>query len=319
MPTNKTRRTFLKLGALGAVAMTVPAGCTGYGSRNYGPITEKEPQTALVTWYSQTGNTQRIGRLIAARWQMAGLAVHSAEMRDLDRSIVDQYDIIAVGSPVNHFQAPQWVLDWLEGLPRLDGTPVAAFVTHGIPASNQHNTGCQVLDVCAERGGVPVGLACFGNLGTYPAYWAHYPDKQSQGLGQPNAQTYDRVRRYAADVLADVRQGKAFEYSHELGMGDVKKNLAPIWFSKLITDEHYIDKDKCINCGACAHACPVGAIGPDKPAVDKDKCVDCMGCLNNCPTGAVRIVYWGEPLTSYSQYLADQGIVILEPEELKVD
>jgi hypothetical protein len=38
-------------------------------------ITLRDPGLGLVIWYSQTGHTRRIGRLIQQTWQKAGLIV----------------------------------------------------------------------------------------------------------------------------------------------------------------------------------------------------------------------------------------------------
>ena len=74
-------------------------------------------------------------------------------------------------------------------------------------------------------------------------------------------------------------------------------------------DQNYvahIDKTKCVNCGACARACPYSAItnrrrpcesackvkaismsekGPAE--IHNDKCVECGACVYHCPFGAV--------------------------------
>ncbi len=53
-----------------------------------------------------------------------------------------------------------------------------------------------------------------------------------------------------------------------------------------------VDRDLCIDCGACYSLCPVDAIGfrGDLSVVfDRDKCVACGLCVDTCPTRAIHL------------------------------
>lgn len=59
--------------------------------------------------------------------------------------------------------------------------------------------------------------------------------------------------------------------------------------SKEETKMAYVIGDSCVSCGACAGACPVGAIseGNGKFEIDSTACISCGACAGTCPMGTI--------------------------------
>ena len=54
---------------------------------------------------------------------------------------------------------------------------------------------------------------------------------------------------------------------------------------------YVINSDTCIECGACAGTCPVGAIAPGDGAyvIDGGSCIECGACAGGCPVDAISL------------------------------
>ena len=85
-------------------------------------------------------------------------------------------------------------------------------------------------------------------------------------------------------IAIDAPEDKAEEtisLFRELGIGveEIKKAIE-------------LDKDACIECGACVSLCPTGALSLTKDysvELVEDKCVYCEICVPSCPVRALKL------------------------------
>lgn len=316
------RRSFLKKSAIATMALSLPAtsGCMCAATiRGEVPMKTREVKRALVAWYSQTGNTERNGKLLAITMQANGIQVASGSLQDIDKSKINDFDLIVIGSPVFYYDTPAYVQSWIRSLPNLKGTAVAAYVTFGGPEGNQHNAACSILECLVERQGVPVAIKAFMNMGSYPLSWADGQVNENTWRNRhlPNQETYKAVREYAVYVVNEVKSGKSNEFSKSLTMREFLTYLGPIYWTKRSIEKHYIVKNKCIECGTCVDKCPADAIDLADFSVDRESCVLCFGCLNNCPAQAMYMQYDGKQLIGYKKFIKLKRLKVMEPAELR--
>ena len=168
----ESRRTFLKKSVLIAAATATPAltpSCVTISSiKSKVPMTSKAIRKAAVLWYSQTGNTQKCGKVLAKTFEKKGITVIYGDLRNFVQTKITDVDLIVIGSPVFYYDTPDFVKDFIQSLPDLKGIPVAAYVTFGGPEGNQHNAACSILEGLAQKNGVPVGLETFMTISSYP-------------------------------------------------------------------------------------------------------------------------------------------------------
>ena len=99
----ESRRTFLKKSALIGAAATLPAIPSGFTISAIEANTALEPRKiskAAVVWYSQTGNTQKCGEVLAKTFKKKGITVIYKDLRYFDRATIIDFDLIVIGAPV---------------------------------------------------------------------------------------------------------------------------------------------------------------------------------------------------------------------------
>lgn len=90
---------------------------------------------------------------------------------------------------------------------------------------------------------------------------------------------------HGGNVLVDVPREQL-----EKAVNAFREKGVIVSFPKLIE----VDKDKCLNCGACYSLCPVGAIRIEEDysiSFDMQKCIGspCGLCVDACPVKAIKL------------------------------
>ena len=114
----------------------------------------------LVTYYSRTGNTQKIAEAIhdAVDGEKALIPI-----QDLEETEISSFSLIFIGFPVHSHSVPMVVHDFLKNIPA--GKKVALFSTHGtLTGSRLSREALESATVVAAKAQVLGTFSCRGRV-----------------------------------------------------------------------------------------------------------------------------------------------------------
>lgn len=123
----------------------------------------------LVTYYSLSGNTEKMARMIADGLVTKDLAVDLKKVDEVAIDSLPSYDGFIVGSP-NYFGTMAWpvkkfVDDSVKCFKKLDGKAAAAFTSEGMIGGGGDTVVLDILKAFLIHGCVVQGLTSAGHYG----------------------------------------------------------------------------------------------------------------------------------------------------------
>lgn len=270
---------------------------------------EERKLRVLIIYYTQSGNTQKIARRIAAGAASAGAEVSVTRLKRASYEMLEDYDLIGLGSPVWKADTPN-MHAFINKLPDQKGKHCFAFNTHG---TLPHLYFPIVIPNLKNHGFLPIG------------YKGWYGDVNMPGMpkpyytfGHPDEQDLAEAEAFGAEMVENSRRIAAGE--RELIYPDPEMNdkvfeQAMICSNMLLCPTNpqgafLRDPEKCRypKCHVCMDNCMMGYIDLSRnPPVfgnrgDRcDDCHECAYCFMICPFGAI---YPQDP----QQFERDRGV-----------
>lgn len=168
----------------------------------------------LVTYFSQSGNTEKIAKAICEE----AAANHEADLKKLEEITPDDaagYDCIFMGSPLHSGSLAAPVKECLGALKAGSGQKMAGFITHMAPAypeQDMEGFAEPMKSACKEKGIEYKGcFDCQGflteslhgavqkKMNLDDAQWADMVKKMT---GRPNQDDVDNARAFVRGLLA---------------------------------------------------------------------------------------------------------------------
>jgi flavodoxin/ferredoxin len=248
--------------------------------------TTKGNMKVLILYFSATGNTAKIAKVIEEKFKEKGVRVTMSDITplgDRQRKIdFEPYQAVVFGAPVHSRRAPRVVRDWLRTLDG-QGKKCSMFFTYG--GFGVHPTHYSTREVLKERNFIVVSSADF--LGAHSfnlGGWRALGDRPNE-LDFEVAKDYVELtcKRFTGEDDRVLGELEKTEYTEE------QLDWAETLRFKKVTQLPTRGGKECSMCLVCEESCPTGAMEAESGEADKEKCIACLACVSSCPEEVLRI------------------------------
>jgi ferredoxin/protein involved in ribonucleotide reduction len=230
-----------------------------------------------LAFFSPTGTTKRVVQSIAR-----GIDSSSTELIDITNPgarrqplLAAENDLLVIGVPVYMGRVPEIVVEWLSAI-QARNTPAVCVVVYGNRVYD--DALLELKNIVTQRGCVPI--ACAAYIGEHSFSSSETPVAH----GRPDPDDLNHAERFGRKVREKLQSIASASQIQDVPVPGVYPYRGS---TKLWNVDFIAVSDQCSQCGACAEACPVGAIdAQDSALIDMEKCITCCACIKNCPQSA---------------------------------
>jgi ferredoxin/flavodoxin len=246
----------------------------------------EEYMNVLILYFSATGNTAKMAKVIEERFAEVGCKVTMANMTSYEnrqeKIDLTPYEAVVFGAPVHSRRAPRVVREWLRTLDG-QGKRCSMFFTYG--GFGAHPTHYSTREILKEQNFIVVSSAEFLGAHTFNlGGWRALEDR-------PNELDFEVAKDYV-DLTC-----KRFTGEDDRILGELEKteytekqlDSAETLRFKKVTQLPTRGGKECSLCLVCEELCPTGAMEAESGEADKEKCIACLACVSSCPEEALKI------------------------------
>ncbi|MCT4543950.1 MAG: EFR1 family ferrodoxin [Vallitalea sp.] len=240
---------------------------------------EDRKMNVLVAYFSATGNTKKIAKVIESKLKQLNGKVNmfdisSYQSRENNLSLTE-YDTIFFGFPIYSMRAPRICREWLQKLDG-EGKKCSVFFTYGgFGKDPAHYYMKKLLD---KRN--------FNLISTAEFLGAHTFNRSGWQAAEerPNESDFSVAEEYVAKTIEALNSG----YMSKLKFKKPKYksfmlDQAEKYRFRVITQLPTRNGADCSMCGICEKICPTKAMDANKGFPDPNSCIACFRCIANCP------------------------------------
>jgi len=264
-------------------------------------------RTAVITFFSGTGNTRHACGLLAEALERSGWRVRLREIApprrevEADRRDAAPPDLAVFAYPVFAFRVPHIVRRFIRRLPKVHRTPAAVLAVFGDdftgpPSARRHRAGFEggALDAVARMLGRRGYVARAAHVVGFPHSFTQFaPPPGEEECRLILADAEEAIASVAADLDAGCRERRGRGFATRAWTGVVGGFFSLV--GRRVLGKTYIADDRCTSCGWCERACPAGTIRMRGRAGHRRlprwgwQCEACQRCINGCPEQAIQV------------------------------